>query len=60
MFRLSIFDFKLEYRKGKENGNANCLSRLPLSDVQMTSEEKEEEKRFEINHLQKLDPIDLN
>jgi RNase H-like domain found in reverse transcriptase/Integrase zinc binding domain/Integrase core domain len=60
MFRLSIFDFKLEYRKGKENGNADCLSRLPLSDVQMTPEDKEEEKRFEINNLQKGSKMDFN
>ncbi len=28
---LSAYDYNLEYRKGKENGNADCLSRLPMT-----------------------------
>ena len=28
---LAGYDYKLQYRKGSENGNADCLSRLPLS-----------------------------
>ena len=28
---LAGYDYRLQYRKGSENGNADCLSRLPLS-----------------------------
>ncbi len=29
---LSAYNYTLHYKKGKENSNADCLSRLPLSD----------------------------
>jgi len=60
IFRLSIFDFTLEYRKGIDNGNADCLSRLPLPNTPMSSEDKKEEKRFEVNHLKDGSKMDLN
>ena len=30
---LAGYDYRLQYRKGSENGNADCLSRLPLPQV---------------------------
>ena len=27
---LAGYDYRLQYKKGSENGNADCLSRLPL------------------------------
>jgi transposase InsO family protein len=43
VIRMSIFDFDLKYRKGKENGNADGLSRLPILSGQ-SMEDCEEEK----------------
>ena len=31
--QLSEFDFELRYRPGRENGNADCLSRLPVTTI---------------------------
>jgi hypothetical protein len=42
LMRLSIFDFEVKYRKGKENGNADMLSRLPVNEKQSVEDEKEE------------------
>jgi hypothetical protein len=33
VIRMSIFDYEIKYRKGKENGNADMLSRLPIDEV---------------------------
>lgn len=43
IMRLSIYDYEVKYRKGKENGNADMLSRLPI-DESPSSEDKIEEK----------------
>ena len=32
IIRLDCYDFKIEYRKGTANGNADALSRWPLKD----------------------------
>jgi hypothetical protein len=32
IIRASIFDYEIKYREGKKNGNADCLSRLPVKD----------------------------
>jgi RNase H-like domain found in reverse transcriptase/Reverse transcriptase (RNA-dependent DNA polymerase)/Integrase zinc binding domain/Integrase core domain len=43
IIRMSIFDYSLSHRKGKNNGNADGLSRLPIEDKQ-SKEDVEEEK----------------
>jgi hypothetical protein len=37
IIRISIFDYDLTCRKDKENGNADCLLRLPIEDNQITN-----------------------
>jgi transposase InsO family protein len=40
--QLSEFDYELKYKPGRENGNADCLSRLPVAAIAVADEEKEE------------------
>ena len=40
--RVSIFDYELKYRKGKNNGNVDGLSRLPIVEKQSLEDEFEE------------------
>jgi Integrase zinc binding domain len=60
IYRLSIFDNAVKYRKGKKNGNADCLSRLPTREVEQNIEDKEEEKFFEINSVSEDGKINFN
>lgn len=41
ILRLSIFDYTLKYKKGKEIGDADCLSRLPIGSGMPDVEENE-------------------
>lgn len=41
VWRLSHFDYSVTYKKGVENGNADCLSRLPI-DAELSDEDKNE------------------
>ena len=38
--RLAEFDFEIKYRKGSENSNADCLSRLLVIDHQESTTEQ--------------------
>ena len=42
IMRVSIFDYEIKYRKGKDNGNADGLSRLPIEEKQSFEDEFEE------------------
>lgn len=42
VIRLSIFDYEVKHRKGKNNGNADFLSRLPIVNVQSEADKMEE------------------
>lgn len=59
IIRMSIFDYSLTYKKGQENGNADCLSRLPIRD-RLNEEDEREQKTFEIKALQSGGPLSLN
>jgi hypothetical protein len=59
VIRLSIFDFELKYRKGKDNGNADGLSRLPISEKQSKIDELEE-KICSIKSIFASGPLKLN
>jgi Integrase core domain/Integrase zinc binding domain len=50
VIRLSIFDYELKHRKGKDNGNADGLSRLPVKEEQ-SNEDKLEENNFVVNNI---------
>jgi RNase H-like domain found in reverse transcriptase/Integrase core domain/Integrase zinc binding domain len=57
--RLSIFDFELNYRTGKNNGNADCWSRLPI----ISNKHKEdglEENTFEVKVVSSKSKMNLN
>jgi hypothetical protein len=60
IIRCSIFEFALEYRKGKDNGNADCLSRLPVENIKRSIDDIEEEKLFEVKMLSPESKMDLN
>jgi hypothetical protein len=57
--RLSIFDFELCYRKGKNNGNADCFSRLPI-ETKKTDEDTLEENYFEVKVVSNNAKLNLN
>lgn len=50
ILRMSIFDYSIVYRKGENNGNSDCLSRLPIEEEQSTMD-KFEEKITTINSI---------
>lgn len=50
IMRLAIFDYTLKHREGKDIGNADCLSRLPMKAAQ-SKEHLEEEKSCEIKSV---------
>lgn len=41
VWRISHFDYTLRYKKGIDNGNADCLSRLPLQETLSDADERE-------------------
>lgn len=41
VWRLSHFDYELKYKRGAENGNADCLSRLPVNEELSFADEQE-------------------
>lgn len=60
--RLSIFDFTITYKPGKDNHVADCLSRLPL-DQELSSSDLEESHRSSLtglNYLVEKKKITLN
>jgi transposase InsO family protein len=57
--RLSIYDFELHYRQGKSNGNADCLSRLPIV-ARNQKEDQLEESTFEIKAVSSDSKMNLN
>jgi hypothetical protein len=59
IMRLSIFDYELKYRKGKDNGNADMLSRLPIED-QQSSEDANEERICMIRSMFESGKLILN
>ena len=59
VLRLSIFDYELKYRKGKENGNADGLSRLPINEM-LSSEDENEEKICAIRSMLNDGKLSLN
>ena len=48
--RLSLFDFDIKYRRGKDNQNADCLSRLPINEKPSQADEQES-RRCEIKNI---------
>ncbi len=56
--RVSHFDFTVEHRKGKENCNADCLSRLPIKKELSTEDSKEE--KLAINGIEQKGEVYLN
>lgn len=40
-WRLAHFDYTVRYKKGSENGNADCLSRLPIVDAMSEADRRE-------------------
>jgi hypothetical protein len=59
IMRLSIFDYEVKYRKGKDNGNADMLSRLPIEGEQ-SSEDANEEKICMIRSMFENGKLTLN
>lgn len=58
---LSTFNFKLQYRAGKQNGDADGLSRRPhdkLSDDRTSQKERDRVYQFTKQHLSDPDNID--
>jgi hypothetical protein len=60
ILRMSKFDYVVKFRKGKENGNADCLSRLPIEDFLPVQEDESEGPLYEIKSLFSDSEITLN
>ena len=62
--RLNPYRYTIEYRKGKKNGNADGLSRLPNEDSEDEHENVNEEEPIPINVVQTQDinedPVIIN
>ena len=52
---LAAYDYNLFYRKGQENGNADCLSRLPLSTIQPISRAARPDSIFDMDYVLMMD-----
>ena len=46
IIRMSNFDFEIDYKPGKENQNADALSRLSANDSDNEGKETNEDQRF--------------
>lgn len=59
VIRLSIFEYEIKHRKGKNNGNADCLSRLPIKGEQSEAD-KLEERNYVIKAITTVKDLILN
>jgi hypothetical protein len=59
ILRASIYDFSIHYRKGKENGNADFLSRLPVKN-EMSNDDRFGEKISRVNCINSSEVLKLN
>jgi hypothetical protein len=57
---MSIFTWEMKYLKGMNNGNADCLSRLPIESSEPTEDDVAEEESFEIKSHSTSSEISLN
>jgi hypothetical protein len=57
---MLIFTYEVKYRKGKNNGNADCLFRLPIERFEPSEDNMAEEESFEIKSLSTSSEISLN
>ena len=49
LIRLQPFDYEIQYRAGKKNGNADGLSRMPIGNLDVNEEEDADANNFVLN-----------
>lgn len=59
IMRMSIFDYTLKHRKGKDIGHADCLSRLPI-EAEPSETDRKESECFEIKSIISGGPLTLD
>ena len=59
ILRLSIFDYSIKYKKGKDIGHADCLSRLPIRN-EISEEDFIEQNCFETTNTLYVGALTLN
>ena len=55
--QLAQFNFSIQYRAGKSNGNADALSRSPIIKMQPEEEEQLDEVTIQINEKVRSTPV---